>query len=101
MTFKSKKSYIYVFYDNKDTVLYVGKTFTLKHRFYQHKKTKDWWIEVSKIEYAICEKSFMVDIYEIYYINLLKPKYNAKDTNITIFKFDYPQLKFKSFRCTI
>jgi excinuclease UvrABC nuclease subunit len=86
--------YIYKFFNNNNECLYVGKTGHLKSRFNQHKRDKIWWAEIERIEYAICEKEFMIDLYEIYYINTLDPKYNLKDTRIKHLNFKFPQLTF-------
>jgi excinuclease UvrABC nuclease subunit len=89
--------YIYRFFNNKNECLYVGKTIRLKSRFNQHKKDKEWWNEVHFIDYAECEKEFMIDLYEIFYINKMKTKYNAKDIKIKYMKFEYPELEFKPY----
>lgn len=89
--------YVYIFYNNKDEVLYVGKTSKLSARFNQHKKDKSWFNEVEYIKYSNCPKEFMIDLYEIYYINSLNPKYNRKDININHINFSYPELTFKKY----
>lgn len=89
--------YVYKFYNNKDECLYVGKTNCLAARFSQHKRDKLWFNEVDYIMYARCPKEFMIDIYEIYYINTLSPKYNRKDINIKHIDFCYDKLKFKKY----
>jgi len=89
--------YIYKFYDKNNTCLYVGKTTHLLPRFRQHKQDKNWWVEVNRIEVAECKMEFMIDLYEIYYINTLKPLYNVKDTKIKFMRCDYPELDFGQY----
>jgi excinuclease UvrABC nuclease subunit len=89
--------YIYKFYNQNNECLYIGKTYHLKPRFIQHKKDKAWWNEVVKIEYGECIKDILVDIYEIYYIDKLKPKYNIKDIKIKFMKCHYPELTFINY----
>lgn len=89
--------YIYKFYNQDDEVIYVGKTIDIKQRFYQHSK-KDWWHEVVKIEISELETKLWWDIYEQFYINKHKTKYNVKDTKIKYKKFDYPELDFKIYK---
>lgn len=67
---------VYIFYDKDENPLYVGKTKNIKRRIYQHKRDKNWFNEVLRIDIAYTFNKTNTDIYEIYYINLLKPKYN-------------------------
>lgn len=89
--------YIYRFWNKDNECLYVGQTIRLKSRFNQHRQDKEWWNEVDKIEYAIVERDFLTDLYEIYYINKIKGKYNARDVKITYNRFDYPELIFTEY----
>lgn len=73
--------FIYKFYDINNELLYVGKTTGLKSRFSQHVKDKVWRDEIFTVEYAICDSKSDMDIYEIYYINKLNPKYNISLVN--------------------
>lgn len=75
----NKKYYIYRFLDETNKVLYVGQTINLNGRIRQHFvfQRKDWHDEVQKIEFKEYEYKNEMNIYEIYYINKLKPKYNA------------------------
>ena len=57
---------------------------------------KTWWNEVKRIEIEETNKK-LVDIYERYYINKLKAKYNVKDINIKYKKFNFPELVFEQF----
>lgn len=90
--------YIYKFFNKQNECVYVGKTTHLKSRFYQHSNTQPWFNEVTRIEYAQCVKEFMIDIYELFYINTIKPKYNKKDTKIQHMNFDLDELNFKIYK---
>lgn len=70
--------YVYVMYDENETVLYVGKTKDMKMRMTQHFKSKneDWKDDVTNIKYISCYTEVDMSIFEIYLINTLKPKYN-------------------------
>jgi predicted GIY-YIG superfamily endonuclease len=60
----------------KDSIVYIGKTNNLRDRISQHKKDKDF----DSYDYYIGNKSD-VNIYELYYIDKIKPIYN-KDCNV-------------------
>ena len=68
--------YIYRFLNNKNEIVYVGKTTNLKNRFKQHSHLTK---EVVKIEYIECASEADMTWKEIYYINLYK---NNNTTNI-------------------
>ena len=83
--------YVYVMYDKNDVALYVGKTKDIKRRVYQHFNTdvESWKSDVSKIKYLNCITEVDMNIYEIYLINKLSPKYNkslvfSDDTNLIL-----------------
>ena len=48
--------YVYVMYDENETVLYVGKTKDMKMRMTQHFKfnNEDWKDDVTNIKYITC-----------------------------------------------
>ena len=71
--------YVYVMYNDKNEVLYVGKTINIESRMRQHfgKDAEEWKMEVKNIKYMNCFTEIDMSIYEIYLINVLKPKYNA------------------------
>jgi excinuclease UvrABC nuclease subunit len=88
--------YLYKFLGTKDEVLYIGKTNNLKHRFNSHKQDKYWWNEIKKIEFTQIN-NFLVDIYERFYINYYKAKYNVKDSNMKYKEFNLKLLKWSEF----
>ena len=82
--------------DKNLQTLYVGKTRNLKKRFYQHKKDKAWWNQVDCIEFSETS-DFLIDIYEIYYINKFHALYNKKDTNIKYTDFNLKNLNWRKY----
>ena len=80
-------------YNKNNTVIYVGRTERLSKRLCDHKLNDFWWNEVDKITVSKLKSKTDMAIYEIYYINKFKPKYNTKD------KFDdYCTLKLKELK---
>lgn len=71
--------HVYVMYDKDGNVLYVGKSRNILYRMNQHfgAGREDWKDEVNSIKYMNCYSEVDMSIYEIYLINVLKPKYNA------------------------
>lgn len=87
---------VYLFYDNKDKVIYIGKAASLSKRIssYFHKRYRDSRIEsmisnIRKIEYIPTASSAEALIYEASLIKENKPRYNValKDDK------SYPYLK--------
>lgn len=81
-----RKGYVYRFVDEKDCVLYVGKTVNMERRMKQHFSKKshlykngkgDLYKKACKIEYITCKDEFTALQKELLYINLFKPKYNT------------------------
>ena len=81
-----RKGYVYRFVDDKNRVLYVGKTVNMERRMKQHfskdshlyKNGKgDLYEKVCKIEYITCKDEFTALQKELLYINLFKPRYNT------------------------
>jgi hypothetical protein len=81
---KSKKDYImsgvYVFYDDKDVPLYVGKTVNFKSRFSGHAKSSKFFRLAAKVRLYLVKSEYEKDIYETYLINELKPEFNRDKT---------------------
>ncbi|MRG86729.1 GIY-YIG nuclease family protein [Salinibacillus xinjiangensis] len=87
---------IYIYYGKNDVVLYVGKTTKMDQRDSQH--NSDAWInEVEYVMVSTVENKTDLTLYEIYYINKLKPKYNNTHANETPASFQLPELKFELF----
>ena len=78
----SKKYYIYKMYNNKDELLYIGKTHNLYSRMNTHFSNailneQPWKQKVNKIEVIELYNQYDIDIIEIYLIGKEKPKYNS------------------------
>lgn len=69
---------VYVMYGKNEEILYVGQTRNMKIRMKQHfgAQREEWKSEVIKIKYMDCHNEVDMNIYELYLINKLKPKYN-------------------------
>jgi hypothetical protein len=73
---------IYMFYNDNDELLFVGKARKLRPRIKKHFEDsvsviKEHRDEVTKIEVCIVEDPVHREIYETYIINELKAKYNV------------------------
>ena len=75
------KGGIFMFYNDKDELLFVGKARKLRQRIKKHfedtvSPIKDNRDEVTRIEVCIVEDPVHREIYETYIINECKAKYN-------------------------
>ena len=70
--------YVYRFLNSQKEIIYVGKSKNLTHRLYSHfnNQQKEWMSEVSFVEVAKFQDGATMSLYELYYIDLFKPKYN-------------------------
>lgn len=91
--------YIYLYYCNKN-LLYIGKTVNSKQRFKAHKSSSHWFKEATHIHIGKCATRADMNIYEIYYINKLKPKYNISSVTNSTPSFMLPELNFKVYTIT-
>lgn len=94
--------FVYKFFNNRDEVIYIGKTVALENRIKTHfsvnghlpaicyKETKD-------IYYTKFENNDEMSIYERYLINLHNPKYNTQFNNNTDFGFTLPDLEWTKY----
>ncbi|WP_282938609.1 nucleotide excision repair endonuclease [Paenibacillus sp. RC67] len=78
-----EKGGIFMFYNAKDELLFVGKARKLRPRIKKHfedtvSPMKDHRNEVTKIDVCIVEDPVDREIYETYIINKLKAKYNIE-----------------------
>ncbi|MBI6874652.1 GIY-YIG nuclease family protein [Clostridium aciditolerans] len=67
--------WVYKIFDKNMVLLYVGKTADFLNRPKAH-YNDPWGNEIDEIILAKCKSKTDMDIYETYYINKLKPKYN-------------------------
>lgn len=73
---------IFMFYNNKEELLFVGKARKLRPRIKKHfedtvSDIKNHRNEVTKIDVCLIESSVHREIYETYIVNELKSKYNV------------------------
>ncbi|HZG84853.1 nucleotide excision repair endonuclease [Paenibacillus sp.] len=81
-----EKGGIFMFYNGKDELLFVGKARKLRQRIKKHfedtvSPIKNHRDEVAKIEVCIVEDPVEREIYEIYIANKLGAKYNVDKIN--------------------
>lgn len=87
---------IYKIYNN-DELLYVGKTSDFATRIRKHISEKEWRDQITHIETAECKTEIDMDIYEKYYINKLKAKYNIALVYEDAPTFKIEELNFKRY----
>lgn len=93
-----KQQYIvYKFLNSKNETLYIGKSVNFDNRIKSHIKTKKWWKEVKVVQIAQCSTKTDMDIYELYYINKLEPKYNIASVNNISSSFNLDELEFINY----
>ncbi|MCB2289434.1 GIY-YIG nuclease family protein [Clostridium sp. CS001] len=90
---------IYNIYNNNN-LLYVGKTNNFHTRLRNHMALQPWKNEITHIAIAECKNKIDMDIYEIYYINKLNPKYNKAIVYNESPTFEIKELSFKKFELT-
>lgn len=78
--------YIYKMYSQDNELLYIGKTTNIESRINQHFskdtiKKQPWKENVSHIDYYEFKTKVDMDIMELYYIALERPKYNKLSTD--------------------
>lgn len=79
----NRKGYVYKFLDEKNNVLYIGKTVNMEQRMKNHFSKKshlantDLYSKVQRIEYLTCKDEFEALQKELVYINFYKPRYNT------------------------
>lgn len=67
---------VYIFYDNYDIPLYVGKTVSFRRRFGKHSTNSEFYSLSTKVLLYTVKNEYEKDVYETYLINELKPQYN-------------------------
>ena len=71
--------YIYKHYNKDLEVIYCGKTMRMNDRQREHLKKSIWKDDIYKITFCEVENKTIMDLYEVYLINTLNPKYNTQD----------------------
>lgn len=95
---KPEKYYVYKFVDKNEDILYVGKTKNLKTRVQSHIREKNWIEEGCRIYIAEVISQTDMDIYELYYINKLKPIHNVANAYDSEFSIELNELNFKHYQ---
>lgn len=94
--------YVYQHIDKFGKCIYIGKSKRLSSRQAQHRSNSTHFNEVKTILISSCSNDTVMRIYELYYINKLKPKYNVEynhGDSIEALK-GIPELKFKKYTPT-
>lgn len=79
----NRKGYVYKFIDEKNNVLYVGKTVNMEYRMRNHFSKKSHlygsglYEKVQRIEYITCKSEYEALQKELAYISFYKPRYNS------------------------
>jgi hypothetical protein len=78
-----KKYYIYRFKDRYDNIIYIGKTKDIYQRISQHfgtggHLTHACYDDVVSIEFATLNSCIDMNIYEMYLIDTIRPKFNTE-----------------------
>ena len=92
--------YVYRFLNSKKEIIYVGKSKNLTNRLYAHfnNQQKDWMGEICFIEVAKFQDGATMSIYELYYIDLFKPKYNRDGVyNDSLTSIELPSVNFSVY----
>lgn len=97
-----KGFYVYLYYDKKGNLLYIGQTVDLEQRFRQHfycnRQDENKYInKVVSIQYVEFSTELEMYAFEAYGINKYKPLHNKRIDNIDYSKFDFSSIYFKQF----
>lgn len=95
--------YIYRFIGKEEKIIYVGRTEDINGRLNnQHFSGRghlplECYREIIKVEYAEMGSSSEMKIYELYYINKHKPKYNVMENRGDTLSFSLPEPVWEKF----
>ena len=92
-----KKFYIYRYYNKNDEVIYVGLTARPIAKRVKEHEVEELQKETARIEYSTVESAADMRMYELFYINKYKPKYNKRDLYKDGVNLSIPELKFIPF----
>lgn len=91
---------VYFLYDSSKNLLYVGKSISLKNRLMSHfskdlLESEPWKNEVDQENIIIyhCANDADLDIYETYFINKYRPRYNKDKVFTGTLTFELPYLE--------
>jgi len=91
---------IYKLYNDKDNLLYIGKTKNIHQRINQHLAEKNkisWKSTIDKIMIAEVDSDIDLELYETYLINKLKPIYNGAKLYNNNSKIELKDLNFYEY----
>lgn len=95
--------YVYRFLDEKEKIIYIGRTENLNDRLTKQHFTirghlsQECYKEVKKVEVAELRSRSEMKMYEIYFINKNNPKYNVIDNKQDEFQFQLPDVEWVEF----
>lgn len=96
--------YLYRFLDDKDNVLYIGRTNNIERRIIKEHFTSnthlppECYLEVAKVEYASFVNESEEVAYEAILINQVRPKYNKQFKDNATFEVQIPSIEWKEFQ---
>lgn len=87
-------NYIYRYFNKKNQVIYVGLTSRpLKRRVKEH-SVEQLQSETDHIDFALVDSEVDMRMYELYYINKYRPKFNKRDLYFDGNNLKLPELTF-------
>lgn len=87
---------VYFHHNQENEIIYIGKSKNEETRPETH-MNKEWGTQSKYITYAECENEVDMDLYELYYINLYKPKYNKAKKYKSYPTIQLPVLELQSY----
>lgn len=75
--------FLYRFYDEDDTLLYIGITNDPERRLYQHTAQKPWADDIARTEYAVFANKTEAAAAEAALIKELSPLHNIVHNSVT------------------
>lgn len=100
---QQRKFYLYRFINEKDEVIYIGRTNDIRRRIITEHFTNnthlpnECYTETQKVEYAEFANESEEVVYEAILINQEKPKYNTQFKDTAKFDVKIPLIEWKSF----
>jgi hypothetical protein len=99
------KKFVWLLYRMKNAageIVYIGKTMqAIENRMKQHFTgkgyLKKWTESIETIEFAVCTTMADQNVYEVWYIGKLQPKYNAEYRTTDIVTVSLPELAFSEW----
>jgi len=88
------KSGVYKLYDKNKSLIYVGKSFTLGKRIIESVTQRNAYF----YDYCIINNKCDTEMYEIYYIGILKPILNKESNNEDMPSIQLPDIQFTEIR---